>query len=349
MTAKQVDKNLIVGEKINRPGICFYDIDAAPFSIHGVWRDGDRYYRVPMSVAEATSKNLIQKCSQTAGGRLRFKTDSSYVAIKIQLHNVEQIERMTVVGTMGLDLYADGKYAGTFFPPFDQLEGNLEAIVDLKTKAMREITIHFPLYAGVKEFLVGVDGAATVEAATPYRLEKPVVYYGSSITNGGCCSRPGMTFESQVSRMTNLDHHNLGFGGSAKGEVAMAEYIASLEMSAFVYDYDYNARDAQYLLETHKRLFDIVREKHPDLPIVIVTRPDIVPSEDRESRFNAIKRTYDEAVANGDKNVYFIPGCSFFEEFEAVGNDFTVDGVHPTDLGFYLMARKITATLSKLI
>ena len=336
---------MIIPEKITKEGIKFYSIDEQPFKIYGVWRDGDRYYRVPRQVAETVSKNLIQKCSQTAGGRVRFVTDSSYVAVKLSIHNIEQIAMMTVVGTMGLDVYVDGVFAGSLLPPFHQGEGNLEALVELGSSKKREITIHFPLYSGVLDFYVGVDSGAVIEAAKPYKYETPVVYYGSSITNGGCCSRPGMTYEAQVSRMLDCNHHNLGFGGSAKAEIEIAEYIAGLEMSAFIYDYDYNARDAAYLLETHARMFNIIRAKHPELPIVIITRPDVVESAERDARFNAIKKTYDEAIAAGDKNVYFIDGSSFFAPFKGLGNDFTVDKVHPTDLGFWCMANVVADLL----
>ena len=253
---------------------------------------------------------------------------------------------MTVVGTMGLDVYADGVFKKSLLPPFHQGEGNLEAIVQLGDACEREITIHFPLYSGVRSFYVGIDENATLSPAKPYKIETPVVYYGSSITNGGCCTRPGMTYEAQISRMLDCNHHNLGFGGSAKGEVEIAEYVASLDMSAFVYDYDYNARNAEYLLETHARMFNIVRAKHPTLPIIIITRPDVIPSQDRDSRFAAIKKTYDDAIAAGDKNVYFIDGSSFFD---GLSNDFTVDGVHPTDLGFFYMAKGVAKVLEKIL
>ena len=346
MAAKQVDENMIIPEKISIEGIKFYNIDNEPFKIYGVWRDGDMYYRVPRAVAETVSKNVTQKCSQTAGGRVRFKTNSPYVAVKLELHNVEQIAMMTVVGTMGLDVYCDGVFKKPLLPPFHQNEGNMEAVAQLGDAVEREITIHFPLYSGVKSFYIGVDENATITEAEPYKYEIPVVFYGSSITNGGCCSRPGMTYEAQLTRMLNCNHRNLGFGGSAKAELEIANYIAGLEMSAFVYDYDYNARDAAYLLETHERMFNIIREQHPELPIIIITRPDIIPSADRDARFAAIKRTYDNAIAKGDNNVYFINGASFFD---GLPNDFTVDGVHPTDLGFYYMAKGTAEILKSVL
>ena len=342
----QVDKNMIIATKIEKEGIAFHSIDNEPFKIYGVWRTGDRYYRVPREIAVTVSKNINQKCDQTAGGRVRFKTNSPYVAVKVTLHNVEQIAMMAVSGSMGLDIYSNGVFAGSFRPPFHQGEGDFESIVELKNNDEKDITIHFPLYAGVKEFYIGIDENATLSPASPYKYDKPVAFYGSSITNGGCCTRPGMTYEAQISRMLDVDHHNLGFGGSAIAQIEIAEYIASLDMLAFVYDYDYNARNADFLMETHARMFNIVRAKNPEIPIIIVTRPDVIPSKERDERLEAIKKTYDAAIASGDKNVYFIPGASLFD---GLGNDFTVDGVHPTDLGFFSMAKGIGAVLKEAI
>lgn len=335
MSANQVDKNFVIPSSIKKEGIRLYPANEPPFSLHGVWYDTDRYYRLPREVAVTVSRNVTQKCDQTAGGRVRFMTDSPYVAVKLTLHNVEQIAMMTVVGTMGLDVYADGVFAGSFRPPFRQVAGDFESVVELGEPKMRELTIHFPLYSGVFDLYVGVDGEATVAPAKPYKHPCPILYYGSSITNGGCCSRPGMTYEAQLSRMLDADHRNLGFGGSAKAEREIAEYIAAQEMSVFVYDYDHNAPSVEYLAETHARMFRTVREKNPSLPIIMISRPQVVTKNNRDERFAVIKKTYDDAVAVGDRNVYLVHGASFFD---GVGNDYTVDGTHPTDLGFYRMA-----------
>ena len=338
---------MIVPTKIDKQGIRFYNIDDKPFSIYGVWRDGDRYCRLPKEVAANVNRVVgTQKWMQTAGGRVRFKTNSPYVAIKVTLHTTEQIAMMTVVGTMGLDVYDGDTFVGSFRPPFHQGDGEFESVVELGGAKERELTIHFPLYSGVYDFYVGIDENATLSAGKTYGFEKPVVYYGSSITNGGCCTRPGMTYEAQITRMLNVDHHNLGFGGSAKGELAIAEYVAGLDMLAFVYDYDYNAPDAEYLSETHEKMFRIIREKQPTLPIIIVSRPQYLDINKRDERFAVIKRTYDNAKASGDENVYLIPGWTFFEE---IGNDYTVDDVHPTDLGFMYMARGIGKLLGEIL
>ena len=344
--SKQLDVNLIVDSKIRVSGIKFYDVNSEPFSIHGIWYGGDRFYRVPLEVGREVSKSVEVKSHQTAGGRLRFRTDSPYVAIKATLESTEQVAVMTPLSTMGFDLYADGIYIRSFVPPYSQTDGDFESLVRIGDRREREITIHFPLYSGVTTMVIGIDGDSTLTAAAPYKYEKPVVFYGSSITNGASASRPGMSYEAILSRMLDMDHHNLGFGGSAKAEPAIARYVASLDMSAFVYDYDHNAPTVEYLAETHERMFRTVREAHPDLPIIMISRPQFSAESDRDRRFEVIKATYDKAVAVGDKNVYLLRGSDFFEGLDA---DFTVDGVHPTDLGFYFMAKGICPVLKRIL
>ncbi len=342
----QVDKNLIVATKINTDGIVFYDATKPPFSHHGVWYEDGRFYRVPKDVAPKVSPNVVQKSTQTAGGRIRFKTNSNNIAIKTVLHNTEDVTIMADVATKGFDFYADDIFVRSFSPPPRQDDGDFESLRGIGGEHReREITVNMPLYSGVSELYIGIDEGATLSAADPYKITKPVVFYGSSITNGACASRPGMTYESIISRRLSCDFHNLGFGGSAKGERAIAEYIADLEMSAFVLDYDHNAPTVEHLLNTHEPMFKTVRAKHPTLPIIMISRPQYDARADREARFNVIKSTYDNARAAGDKNVYIINGSTLFEGLDA---DFTVDAIHPTDAGFLCMAKAIGGVLEEI-
>ena len=175
----------------------------------------------------------------------------------------------------------------------------------------------------------------------------PVVYYGSSITQGGCASRPGMAYQNIISRWYNCDHINLGFSGNAKGEDAIAEYIAGLKMSVFVYDYDHNAPNVEHLKKTHKRMFDIIRGKNPNLPIIIVSMPKYPLTNNEVLRREVIKETYKTAKSQGDNNVYFIDGCEMMR-FKG-GNEATVDNCHPTDLGFRRMADWIGEAVGKAL
>jgi len=193
---------------------------------------------------------------------------------------------------------------------------------------------------------IGIDPEAQLLPPESYRNSRPMVFYGSSITQGGCASKPGDSYQAIISRALNLDYINLGFSGNARAEKSMADYISSLDMSIFVYDYDHNAPSPEYLKETHERMFLTIREKHPDLPIIMMSRPRYNITPDTAARLAIIKETYERAIARGDKNVYLITG----RELMAIcKNDGSVDGTHPTSFGFYSMAQPLIHRISEII
>jgi len=127
----------------------------------------------------------------------------------------------------------------------------------------------------------------------------------------------------------------------------MADYIAGLKMSAFVLDYDHNAPNVEHLKATHEPFFKTIRKANPNLPILILSKPKYYLTDDDIMRRTIIEQTYKNAVANGDKNVYFIEGNTLMrEEIAELG---TVDGCHPTDLGFFSMAKRIEPVLKEML
>jgi hypothetical protein len=213
---------------------------------------------------------------------------------------------------------------------------------------MHDILINFPLYNNVDDVYIGLDDGATIEARKPYTIDKPFVVYGSSITQGGCASHPGNAYPAILSRRFHCDYLNLGFSGSAKGEVEIAEYIAALKMDLFVYDYDHNAPTADHLEKTHERMFRIIRKAQPNLPIVMMTSTSLPRcTDDKERRKAIIHKTYQNALESGDKNVYFLDGSTFFDEYDH--GLATVEGCHPNDLGFVCIAKAVGDMLEKLM
>ena len=194
---------------------------------------------------------------------------------------------------------------------------------------------------------IGLSEHAAILECRPYSRAAPVVYYGSSITQGGCASRPGNSYPSMISRKLDCDYINLGFSGSARGEQSMAEYISRLPMSAFVFDYDYNAPDIEHLQKTHQKMYRIIRAANPKLPIVIVSMPDCSGRREVNERFKIIQKTYDDAIRDNDTFVYLIDGRTLMSDMSDGSG--TVDGCHPNDLGFYSMAQKIGDVLSQII
>lgn len=344
-----IDKNFAVKTSIDREGLRFYDIEEAPFRIYGVFRENGMFRRMPEAVAQTVSEGVYELHACGAGGRVRFVTDSAYVAIKTEYLPMK-MPHFALTGSCGFDMYAqwEGKirYQGTFEPPFDVQDG-YESVVDLLDNDGHEkiITINFPLYSSVKTLYIGLDENATLKEAPDYKIETPVVYYGSSITQGGCASKPGSSYQSILSRRFDCNYINLGFSGSACGEDEITEYIKQLDMSVFVLDYDYNAPTVEHLEQTHSRMFEAIRAAHPDLPILIMPRPRYYVNGVHEQRRQVVYNTYLEAKAKGDRNVYYIAGQELMELVEDNG---TVDGYHPTDSGFFSMARAMEKVFQEI-
>lgn len=316
-----------------------------PFQICGVFHENGKFRKMPENVAKTVSDGVVRLHVHTAGGRVRFKTDSPYVAIHTKMSNIGKMPHFALTGSAGFDLYANNKYVSTFVVPFNVKDG-YESIIHFSSKELREITINFPLYSSVNEIFVGISERAELCAPNPYSLNEPIVYYGSSITQGGCASRPGMSYESIVSRRLNVDFINLGFSGSARGENEISEYISGLKMSCFVYDYDHNAPSVEHLKNTHEKMFKQIRRNNPNIPIVIMSRPRFDLTENEMLRLDVIKTTYKKAVENGDKNVYLIEGRTLME---MAGDEGTVDNCHPTDFGFASIAKAVGDVLERIL
>lgn len=342
-----IDSNFKVNTKLNIENIKFYDINRPPFKIYGVFFESGKYRRLPEEVAKTVNDGVYNLHTHTAGGRVRFRTDSHYIAIHAKMPVTGKMPHFALTGSAGFDLYLGKpeKYYATFVPPFGIQDG-YESVVHFDSSAMREITINFPLYSEVSELYIGVSDKASICQAEPYKLEKPLVYYGSSITQGGCASRPGNSYESIISRKLDADYINLGFSGSARAEDTIAEYISRLDMSVFVYDYDHNAPSAEHLKNTHEKMFKTIRKEKPDLPIVLLPRPKFTLTTEEEERLEIIRQTYRNAVDGKDTNVYLIDGRTLMKLAQDEG---TVDNCHPNDLGFMSMASALGELLEKLI
>lgn len=345
-----IDENFKVETEIDKSDIVFYSALKPPFSLHGLIYENDKLRRMPEETARGVSDGVYYLHSNTAGGRMRFKTDSLYIGIVAKMSNIGKMDHFAITGSAGFDMYIkeDGKeeFNSTFRPPFD-LENGYESIFEFKSRKMREITINFPLYSDVNGLYIGLMDGARLEGADPYASERPIVYYGSSITQGGCASRPGNAYPSILSRRFNLDHINLGFSGNARGEDAIADYIAGLDMELFVYDYDHNAPSAEHLEATHEKMFKKIRASHPKLPIVMMTTTTMARFfDDRKRRRDIIYQTYKNAKDAGDDNVYFWDGSVEFAPHQDYG---TVEGCHPNDYGFVAIANSLEGVIKEIL
>ncbi len=358
MDITKIDSNFKVETTLKETDIVWYDIKNAPVDVYGFYnyKNEPIFRRTPHKVAAATSANVERLHTNTSGGRVRFFTDSPYIAIKSEMPSGPvHKSHMSLLATSGFDLYADfcsgSVYSGSFIPP-QKMKDGYESIIYPALRAQPEyFTINFPLYNNVANLYIGIKEGSVLKEGKKYTFDTPVVFYGSSITQGACASRPGNMYENFISRRYDTNYLGLGFSGSCKGEDAIVEYMTTLDMSVFVSDYDHNAPDTQHLLSTHMRVYEKIREKHPTLPYIMISRPGYHryahSYADAVQRRDIVYKSYITAINSGDKNVYFIDGERLFggECRDAC----TSDGVHPNDLGFYRMADVIGSVIKPLL
>ena len=347
----KIDKNFVV-EKVGKVNVAFRDALKAPYVLEGFpfREEGKQLRRLPYAFADdkTTSVGLCKLSYYTSGGVVRFRTNAKNIILRAKLQNLQfNMGHMPSTSSSGFDFFADNKeHVKTINPAHYKSEIPNPLVVSLCRDGdgrMRDYSLYLPLFNGVLSLEIGVEPNAKFEPPTAHKITKPIVFYGSSITHGACASRTSLCYPALVCRDVDAPMVNLGFAGNAKGEPKMAELISKLDMSIFVYDYDYNAPNAKHLKKTHEKFFKIIRKAHPNLPIVILTRV----TRSADDRVAVIKQTYENALKNGDKNVYFIDGRDMMKHIDI--SMLTVDNVHPNDTGFYLMYKGVLPTIKKIL
>jgi len=295
--------------------------------------------RLPLRLKDRFRAPVWDLAQDPSGGRIRFRTDATTIGIVAENPGFSNMHHMPSVGENGFDLYVGHDYVGSAWP---DAAGKItkEWRVGHERK-MRDITLYLPLYKAVTLHELSLDSEAALQPATPYAVAKPIVYYGSSITQGGCASNPGGSCQAILERKLNADFVNLGFSGNGLGEPALAEAICELDPSCIVLDFWGNPSADQYAAALPV-FVDILRKKWPRLP-VLVTSPFYFPAEenggDLTSQHAAKRRTARELVENrrkaGDRRIWYVDGLKMLNRQQTAG---LVDGVHCNSLGFYFNA-----------
>lgn len=319
----------------------------APFRIFGVPRFDEcgLLERLPLSVREAVP-SLSFFGRRVPGARLGFRTNSPRFTVTVRFESIGCDVGMALFACQSAAVYASGRFLGLAFAPnYDTpvAEHTFE-----KSSEMEDILIYLPRNEVITEISIALEEGADVEPPTPYAHPVPVVFYGSSITEGGHCSKMSNVYNALLSRWLRCDYVNLGFSGSARGELPVADYINTLEMSALVIGYDHNAPTVEHLAATHEPFFRRIREKHPTLPILLMSRPgDCLSPEETAARRDIVRATYEHALADGDKYVRFIDGRTFYGNTDR--DACSGDNTHPNDLGMYRIAQTIRPVLAEML
>ena len=353
----RLDPNMAV--KTNQEaGIVWHSPAEAPFKLAGfAWFAHDKIYRrLPLTPSVPLPHAVDTLANHTSGGQIKFRSDSTRVLIKVQLDkNVSPMYHMAATGQFGFDLYIGEPgmqkyYSTAAFGAKDTAYHS--ALFQQKERVKREFTLNFPLYSGVQEVFVGLDKEALIEAPSPYSSDKPIVIYGGSTIQGACASRPGAGHMNIISRQLNMPVINLGFSGSGKLEPELAQIMAEIVNPAiYIIECERNSK-YKLLSERQEAFVSILRQKHLNVPIMILTanprgRESLEPDQsDRLRNWTFMHDLVNRMRKAGDTNIHFVDGSKM------LGEDFyecSVDGTHPSDLGFYRMAQGLAPVLKQIL
>lgn len=330
--------------------------DVAAMGIEGKgWPDTGRFYdRLPACAQERVRPAVWNLSHDSAGMAVRFETDSRSISARWTcLHNNLAMNHMPATGVSGLDLYArcqgNWRWAGVGRPA---ARTTSTALVQSLDTGRREYMLYLPLYNGVESVEIGVAKGAGFWSAPP-RQHKPIVFYGTSIAQGGCASRPGMVYTSILGRRLDRPTINLGFSGNAQTEPEVADLMAQLDASAFVLDALPNMSGLAGEL-TQRTLYMVrtLRKARPAAPIVLVEDRTManawIVSKKRDNHAamrKAYLAAYEQLLAEGAGGLHYVKGDMLLGS----DDEGTVDCSHATDLGFMRMADLLEPILRPLV
>lgn len=336
--------------------VLFYDIRALGVEGQG-WSDIKAPYdRLPAKAQETARAPVWNLSHDSAGLCVRFESDATAISARWTLTQANlAMPHMAATGVSGLDLYvktAEGQWHWMAVgKPVAQtntvtLVGNLPA-------GRREYLLYLPLYNGVTSVEIGIPKGAMIAKAAPRPAErtKPIVFYGTSITQGGCASRPGMCHPAILGRRLDRPVINLGFSGNGTMDADIAALLGEIDAAVYVIDCLPNMT-AKTVAERTGPLVTAIRKARPTTPILLVedrTYADAFLIEGKAQKSAqcraALRAANDALVAAGDKNIGYLAG----EKLLAADGEDTVDSSHPTDLGFVHQADAFQAALEPLL
>lgn len=314
-----------------------------------------RYERLPGYLENVSRKAVWDLGRSSAGLYVRFRSDSPVIWLKWELMFYTVKTHMPDTATKGMDLYMLTDNGWRYVKCCKLESGSKYQETSVRVDPVeREYMVYLPLYDGVVSMEIGVEKNSFIgqpQCESP-KHDKPVIMYGTSILQGGCASRPGMAHTNILARRLDREVINLGFAGNALLDYEIAELMASYEdPGIFVLDYTPNASGAR-IDQRAEKFFRILRDAHPDVPIVFVELPTYPRASfhtkgwgSMQERSNAQRRIYEKMKAQGEKKLFYIKSEGMLGD----DGEATVDGTHFSDLGMMRYVEHVLPTLKKAL
>jgi len=327
--------------------------DGQLFTIIGKYHQENNYARFPKSSQAELRMEVWELGQHSAGISIRFCTNSPEITVRWTVLGDNIMDHMPFTGIKGIDLYAwvdnQWKYVNT-----GRVKGkrNEYTLVRNAGNIYREYLLNLPLYDGIDSLLIGV--APTAEITKPksnYLVsKKPVVYYGSSIAQGGCASRPGLAFTNILERAMDRSFINMGFSGNGTYDQSVGKAMCDIDAALYVIDCNPNTQ-TELIYERAVELIRLLKQERPSVPVLLVEgfyyengfgKPE---ESDTEKKRIELGRAYRSMQESGMQQIFYLKGDGLI----GYDHEGTVDGVHPNDIGMMRMAEALQPVIQNIL
>lgn len=312
------------------------------------FNDTESYYdRLPARAKATVPAPVWSLSHNSAGMALRFVPAAGTFKVRWVVRSATlAMAHMPATGMSGVDIYRRTPQGWRFVK--NGRPSGITNEVEVSLAPNSECLVYLPLYNGTAMVEVGLPADKRIGPPPPRPAgrEKPVLIYGTSITQGGCASRPGMAFTAVAGRLVDVPVVNLGFSGNGRMEMALCDLIAEIDAAAYVLDCLWNMNDAQ-VAERAEPFIRALRERRPATPILLAE--DCNPfGQEPTSKARLLRGIYDRLKAEDAEKWRAL---HYLEAKEMLGHDGegTVDGCHPNDLGMMRQGEVFGQALSKML
>ncbi len=287
----------------------------------------------------------------------KFRTDAKEIIVHVKLLLPPNMDNMSAIGQSGIDLYfyheEMAEYCLLDVSRFDFHQAEYDVSIGRFHDGLhRDYLLNLPLYMGATEITMSFNDEATI---IPVGFSHPgrIAIYGTSIVQGGCVSRPGMLFSNILSRWLDKEILNFGFSGAAFSEKTTASILSTRqELDLLIIDIEANAGCSDLMEKRLPGFIDEFRKAYPLLPIILVSRSAMSMDLYDANRIG-LRTYYDRwlrkltaSYRKQKQNVTYLDG---FSSFSGNFTEYTVDGIHPSDLGALAIAKAYLRQIRKIL
>nr|WP_227740383.1 SGNH/GDSL hydrolase family protein [Salegentibacter sp. BLCTC] len=357
--SRKLASNFISDYQINNATSDLQYFKGLKFNINGKYHSEESFSRLPLYYKKIVRPKVWSLSKNSSGISIRFKTNSPDISVKWELSNFSDNSNMNRIGVSGLDLYCsvDNKwqYVMSGIPTRQINEQLLISDMDTITK---DFMINLPLYDGIENIEIGIkDGFKISKSGNNFKTDNPIVFYGTSITQGGSASRPGLAYPSIISRNLNIETINLGFSGNGKFEKSVGLALCEIDAEMYVIDCTPNS-SPEVIKKNALELIMQIKTCKPNTPILlvesIIREYSYFQKTDKsifgglkyiEAQNNELRESYEKALKKGIVGLYYLSS----EGLIGYDHEGTVDGTHLNDLGMQRIADKIGKEITKIL